>query len=211
MSISLSSVLRVGWMISIYCIMSFNPQSNTLSSLGNLYLKLAHGNTADTERTGMQVQVWLQNYNLNCQAILTSSIVSYELGIGRNLCREKRIHRRKLQFCHVQFKIRAPTYKHHENHCFVGLKWDGRGAGFCVVALAETSLLCQMIVARLLTPERGFELLCTLVISLIHDLGAIFSSFIFQCFCQVHYCFIPDIFRNLTVGSRAKNVVMVMN
>lgn len=125
---------------------------------------------------------------------------------GRFVERE-RIHRRKVLFCHVEFSIRASREMPWKSAAFQvkWLKQKDRRSGWCVSSLWACCVAWHGT-RMLVLGERFWTFRYTC-----YD-GAWFRWHIYLLFDHVvHCCFIPDVFRNLTIGSIAKSVVMVMN
>ena len=102
------------------------------------------------------------------------------------------IHRRKVFFCHVEFRIRASREMPWKSLDFQvkWLKQNDRHSDLCVSSLWACCVVWH-----------GTRMLLDTLVITKHDSGDIYLLFGHV----VHCCFVPDIFRNLTIGSIAKS------
>lgn len=186
-------------------IISFNPHSNSLSSFGNLWTLSSDdtvrqpenqdSDSSDSKATCLIVRLHQHIYGV--------MLIRYW---GKFVEREE-IYRQKVFFCHVAFRIRASREMPWKSPAFQveWLKQNDSRSDLCVSSLWACCVVwCGP--SMLVLGERfwAFRYTCY------YD--AWFRWPVHLLFDQVVHCrFIPDIFRNLTIGSIAKSVVMVMN
>lgn len=111
------------------------------------------------------------------------------------------IHRRKVFFCHVEFRIRASREMPWKSLAFQvkWLKQNDRRSDLCVSSLWACCVVWHGT-RMLVLGERFWAFRYTCYYE------AWFTWHIYLLFDHVaHCCFIPDIFRNLTIGSIAKS------